>query len=72
MLPTNEFCPKEKLFEKITEAEIDAVYYNNLVGNHTLKAMEGIIEDLQLIVSEWDDKATLVPFGSYVNGLMLK
>ena len=71
-LPTNEFCTKEKLFESITEARIEKIYEDNLPDDKTMKAMDCIINDLQLIISEWDDEATIVPFGSSANGFMLK
>ena len=71
-LPTNEFWPKSMLFENLTEASIEDVYYDNLPNNETMQTMNDIINNLQIIVSEWDKEAMIVPFGSSANGFMSK
>ena len=60
------------LFENLTEASIEDVYYDNLPNNETMQTMNDIINNLQLIVSEWDKEAMIVPFGSSANGFMSK
>ena len=70
-MPSDEFCPPEKLFEGLNEEAIEKVYNDNLLTEKTKNMIRDLIDKFQQIVSEWDNEATIAPFGSFVNGFKL-
>ena len=60
------------LFPNLTESEIDWVYEMSLPGEALLNKIDKVIHKIRKIVHAWNENAKVLPYGSLVNGFLLK
>jgi hypothetical protein len=69
MIPSQLPIPRKLLFPEFTEELITTV---EAIGELELNKINIVFSSLQTIVKKWNTRAQLKPFGSLVNGLMLR